>query len=961
MKTMQRLNQCQRLIVFMMVFLIFSVGAEASAANCITISDDLTLSIPCAKYENLLFSFSLVKYEQSASDASSDFFWKIDSFLLFDSDTISANQACDNPLNVLSDLTLTVDCANFYGTHIKFKLIPYKLTPYHNNSESEDSSSELLWKLDINSLESLNTPVTTSRDDKGVWFISGDETADTYTVFEAMGYSVATDRLWQAEKYRRVGRGRLAEIFGKSQLASDIKVRTIGYSDEEYAQGFNALDPESQSAINGYVAGFNRRIVEVKQDRTKLPFEFHAMSQQLGVYFVPEDWTSTDVLAWAAIMLREFDGEATQQGQLQNLALFQKLKAQFPNDYTAMFQDLRWRDDPDAVTYIAGDKNNLVSKREKADSNSNQIAQNAQILNKPLNIDTQFDLTCNFQEIAEQMEATQEQIVANLKEINAYVKNGSYAWVVSGDKTASGNPIIYSGPQMDHAFNFSVPSIIGEGSIKAGGINASGMIIAGLPAIVIGRTPHHAWSMQVGHAHTLDYYIEDPSAVSLHRIEIIKVAGEEDVQLPVYRTSHGPVINSDPVIAWKYAHWGKEFEVVKAYLDLARAQSMDQFGDAINKIPLSQHYCYADKDGNIAYWMSGYDPIRPEGLDLRFPLPGNGVAEWLSPVAYKARSHERNAARGFYSGWNSRSSLDYAISSNTPTYYFGPFHRGHILEDYLSTHDNLTFEDVRDLALYIATTDSVRDEYLTSAFSTYGDGGNPWKYVKADFIQAVESASTNKSNKSDNSSDMNAKRLAAIELLNNWDGHFVAGGKDNWVAGKDRSDAWILMNQWINEVIKLTFDDELGSKSEQNILLFNMLLHGLPKLNTTIKNSYNWFENKLDSTAPQTLDAIIVAGLDKALISLGEQPWGTDKRGNISYKHEMLGTLHQIPTSSRSTYAHCVEMGNSGPVRIESMLPVGQSGNILIGADGKLLFDPNFFGMSDVYDGFEHRSFILTN
>jgi penicillin amidase len=40
-------------------------------------------------------------------------------------------------------------------------------------------------------------------------------------------------------------------------------------------------------------------------------------------------------------------------------------------------------------------------------------------------------------------------------------------------------------------------------------LNVSGMHIAGLPCIVIGRTPHHAWSMQVGHAHTVDYYMEN--------------------------------------------------------------------------------------------------------------------------------------------------------------------------------------------------------------------------------------------------------------------------------------------------------------------------------------------------------------------------------------------------------------------------------------------------------------------
>ena len=73
------------------------------------------------------------------------------------------------------------------------------------------------------------------------------------------------------------------------------------------------------------------------------------------------------------------------------------------------------------------------------------------------------------------------------------------------------------------------------------------MTVPGIPFIIIGRTPHHAWSMQVGHAHTVDYYIEDAEDVTTpHRMETIHVAGEADVVLPVYRTVHGPVVNPVP-------------------------------------------------------------------------------------------------------------------------------------------------------------------------------------------------------------------------------------------------------------------------------------------------------------------------------------------------------------------------------------------------------------------------------
>ena len=38
-------------------------------------------------------------------------------------------------------------------------------------------------------------PLVTTRDDKGVWFISGDPDESLFNVFEAEGYAVATDRL----------------------------------------------------------------------------------------------------------------------------------------------------------------------------------------------------------------------------------------------------------------------------------------------------------------------------------------------------------------------------------------------------------------------------------------------------------------------------------------------------------------------------------------------------------------------------------------------------------------------------------------------------------------------------------------------------------------------------------------------------------------------------------------------
>jgi len=770
------------------------------------------------------------------------------------------------------------------------------------------------------------TTVETSRDDKGVWFITGTGDASLYNIYEAQGYAVATDRLWQAETFRRRAQGRLAEVFGTDFLQSDVYMRITGYSQSELQSGFEGLNADTRTMIEAYVSGFNRRIAEVRKDSSLLPFEFKALG------FSPEDWKVTDVLAWSATMLRNFDpegGPSKATAQIDNAALAGQLMATFGTvQGMAMFNDLRWVNDSEALTYIHGSEV-LTAKSGTGERKSSGEK-----------------VTADFRQISAHLGEMDRMIAQNLKKINADVRMGSYAWVVAGNRTESGNPILYSGPQM----GFSTPSIILEGSIQAGGLHISGMSIAGLPGIVIGRTPHHTWSMQVGHTHSTDYYIENPADVTLDRMETVKVAGSADVTVPVFKTAHGPVINpmpynpatytasaDNPIITWKYANRGYEFETIGAYLDMARAESMDDFGKAIDRIGVSQHFCYADKDGNIAYWMSGRDPIRAAG-EYRFPqgfLPGVAVAEW-DAANVRTRSSDRNTSKGYYTGWNNKTSADYDSSYNNLFYSFGPFHRGHVLEDYFASHEKLGFEELRDLALNIGTTDS------------FGEGGNPWAFVSAAFSAAVQADST-------------MERIMALSVMNNWDGHFVNGGSSQWSAGTDRADAWMLSDAWIQEVLRLTFADELGQETYEKqppVLLFNTLLHGLGE-NSSIVNNYNWFQNVADENAPQTVSAIIVTALDNALAQLGTRPWGTGKRGETVYKHDMIGQIHAMPFSSRSTYAHCVEMGSNGPVRIESMFPLGESGFIGMNADGTPAFDPHFFSMTEVFDTFVYREFPL--
>lgn len=793
-----------------------------------------------------------------------------------------------------------------------------------------------------------NSELKIFRDDKGVWFITGDNRANLYHVFEAMGYAVATDRLWQAELYRRQARGTLAEIFGNSQLTTDIFSRSIAYSDAELEAGFTALSEDAQNVVKGYAAGFNRRIQEIRDDPSQLPFEFNAIGQKLGRTFIPDRWTYKDILAWTALLQRTFDPEALHSGQMENITLYQRLFNQFGQNGPAMFEDLRWINDPKAQTVIKAEKNHtsqigIFEKQFKTERNYREPEEAL--------------LGYHFSAAAKAVKTRQEVYIHNLKHINAYVKMGSYAWVVSGNHTNTGNPIIYSGPQM----GFEVPSIVTEGSINAGGLNISGMTVPGLPAIIIGRTPHHAWSMQVGHGHTVDFYVEDADSIFLDRLETIKVAKEDDVIVPIYGSSHGPIVNpmpydpagynektDGPILSWKYSHLGYEFKSIEGLLQLAIADSMDTFAKGIENLATSQHVCYADRNGNIAYWMSGRNPMRPKG-EWRLPqgsLASEPVVEWDSAVLMERSTH-RNAAWGYYAGWNNKTNPDYDNAYNNLAYIYGPFHRTHVINDYIDEMidrgKKISFEDIQSLALNIATTDSLNF------------GGNPWLFVKDRFTLAVNRAGAN------------VPRQTALSILTDWDGHFVEGGKSRWPNSPDRADGWILMDAWLKAVIELTFADE-GVDDQPDSILFNVLLHGLTENDSGLRNRYDWFTNAGDSNAPKTADEIIVFALDKVLqeLDLNNRPWGKNQRREIIFTHSMLEDIHAIPFANRSTYAQCIEYGNRGPIRIESMFPLGQSGDIRIDAERNPVFNENFFTMAKgsdntphLYDVFEMRAFPL--
>ena len=126
------------------------------------------------------------------------------------------------------------------------------------------------------SARGLQADVEILRDRYGVPHIRAQGMHDLYF---AQGYVTAQDRFWQMDFWRRIGAGRLSEIFGASTLGTDMYLRTVGFrriAEQEYRQ----LDPETKSVFDAYAEGVNAFLAD--KSPAKLGLEYTLLKLQDG-------------------------------------------------------------------------------------------------------------------------------------------------------------------------------------------------------------------------------------------------------------------------------------------------------------------------------------------------------------------------------------------------------------------------------------------------------------------------------------------------------------------------------------------------------------------------------------------------------------------------------------------------------------------------------------------------------
>lgn len=495
-------------------------------------------------------------------------------------------------------------------------------------------------------LPGLEADVEVLRDSLGIPQIFAASIEDAV---HAQGFVHARDRLWQMEMFRRVSQGRLSEMFGETTVETDRFLRMLDMAGAaELAAA--SLSPATRRYLDEYVGGVNAAIATWEGF---LPPEFVI----LGVE--PEPFTVVDVLAIEKIM----SWDLAEYGLTMNLL--------------------------DAARTLGVDR--LDEVRPRYPTWGGTI-----IPGEPDSTWTPAPVVGVLPEAALITAARMPEAAAPfLEAVNAV--HASNSWVVGGERTASGKPVLSN----DMHLSLDQPNIWYLIGLHAPGLDVVGMSLPGTPLTIAGHSGAVAWGLtnamlddtdlvleRVDPADTTRYLTEDGSLPFEVRTERISVKGRDEPEtLVLRRTRHGPIITpvearaGGELMALQWiAH--RPSSTFDALVGVNRARNVDELLRSLRDFTTPhQNFVFADTAGAWGYWLGGRIPNRRTPTPPILPLRGwTGEATWDGFLSFDEHPHVLAPEQGFISTGNNRQGWDPVVDRVTADAWFGPWRADRITE-----------------------------------------------------------------------------------------------------------------------------------------------------------------------------------------------------------------------------------------------------------------------------------------
>ena len=507
------------------------------------------------------------------------------------------------------------------------------------------------------------------------------------------GYAMAQDRLWQADVFRRMASGRLAELLGPSVLAQDMEMRALWYNQDELLQIYDEWDPGEgyehlKPMIEAYVDGINLYISEAltaagQGDLSLIPVEYIGM----GLVDKLEPFSVADVVAVTVLMAWQFGGTGGNEGAFYE-ALLTLQGMHGPASGGLIWNELFPLNDPGAPVTIP-----------------DEVYEEASLSIPSLGFP---DGVSGLLEQYEESRAAQDE---TLESLGMPTKFGSNAVLISPELSATGNALELGGPQMGH----TIPQIVYEIGLHGAGISAQGMAFPGSgPFILIGVSEHGAWTSTTGASDVIDMRIlvlnpGDPTQYLYEgnwramepRTETFYVRGYPPVTSTFYRSHYGPIVGMDggTAITLHSPFYRNEIGAEQGWQVFQEATNIEEFEAAVELIWPSHNFCWADREGNIGYWHAGRFPVKPVGADRRLPLMGDGTQEWVRVTESEEMPRVINPEQGWLTNWNNKPIAGWPYAESD--FHWGEGHRIQILMnalgDYYAPRGDVTFDDMNTI------------------------------------------------------------------------------------------------------------------------------------------------------------------------------------------------------------------------------------------------------------------------
>ncbi|MFC7221429.1 penicillin acylase family protein [Streptomyces polyrhachis] len=508
-------------------------------------------------------------------------------------------------------------------------------------------------------LKGLSRPVDVKRDARGIPHVYASTSED---LFRAQGFVQAQDRFWEMDVRRHVTSGRLAEMFGKGQFETDAFLRTLDWRGVAQKEYDTKLSPETKAYLRAYTDGVNAYLKD--HEGSSLSVEYAALG--LTNDYEPEPWTPVDSVAWLKAMA--WDLRANMEDEIDRSLL------------AARFDSRQIQELYPPYPY---DRNKPIVQGGRVTGDAFKPAGAAPV-------------TAGTAQTSQLSQADGATVTAQLGDVSRNIAAvpalfgpsgsgiGSNSWVVSGDHTTTGKPLLANDPHLSP----QLPSIWYQMGLHCRTVSekcpydVSGFTFSGLPGVVIGHNQQISWGMTNLGADVADLYLEKVDASGRYevdgrakdfttRTETLRSADGAVKKITVRSTRNGPIVSdrSDEIeevgrsapVGSSAPDRGDGYAVALRWTALDPSRTMDavfkinravdfkQFRAAAADFAVpSQNLVYADRKGNIGYQAPGRIPIRGGNSDGRMPQPGwNSAYTWKGTVPQSALPWEYNPARGY--------------------------------------------------------------------------------------------------------------------------------------------------------------------------------------------------------------------------------------------------------------------------------------------------------------------------